>query len=61
MVKSFTDINKALSHLPLCMIFMCKKTDCFVMCWFACQPVASVDDQAALQRTSRQTVVLFGA
>lgn len=26
MVKSFTDINKALSHLPLCLIFMCQKT-----------------------------------
>lgn len=26
MVKSFTDINKAISHLPLSLIFMCKET-----------------------------------
>lgn len=26
MVKSFTDINKAISHLPLYLIFMCKET-----------------------------------
>lgn len=43
MVKSFTDINKALSHLPLYFIFMCKIRLFCNVCSFVRPPVPSID------------------